>query len=121
MFRASRASRNFPTRVTYVSSGIGIKFSELLEGICTNRGLDRNRVLFHSITALLSYTDSETVFRFLHVFTGRIKSVGGLGVFVIESTAPDDRTMGTIQRLFDGIVEIGTDAEPDVYLSDATN
>lgn len=113
-------------RVTYVSSpedmtGIGIKFSELLEEFHSNRGLERNRVLFHSITALLLYSNPETVFRFLHVFTGRIRSVGGLGVFVIESTVHDDRTMGTIQQLFDGVVEVADGVEPDVRLPGITN
>jgi KaiC/GvpD/RAD55 family RecA-like ATPase len=113
-------------RTTYVSSpedmtGIGIKFSELLEEFHANRGLSRNRVLFHSITALLLYSNPETVFRFLHVFTGRIRSVGGLGVFVIESTVHDDRTMGTIQQLFDGVIEVADDAEPDVRLPGVAN
>jgi KaiC/GvpD/RAD55 family RecA-like ATPase len=113
-------------RVSYVSSpedmtGIGIEFSELLEEFHANRGLERNRVLFHSITALLLYSNPETVFRFLHVFTGRIRSVSGLGVFVIESTVHDDRTMGTIQQLFDGVIEVAEGAEPDVRLPGVTN
>lgn len=102
-------------------TGIGIKFSELLEEFHANRGLERNRVLFHSITVLLLYSNPETVFRFLHVFTGRIRSVGGLGVFVIESTVHDDRTMGTIQRLFDGVIEVEDDTEPDMRLPGVTN
>ena len=113
-------------RISYVSSpedmtGIGIKFSELLEEFHANRGLERNRVLFHSITALLLYSNSETVFRFLHVFTGRIRSVGGLGVFVIESTVHDDQTMGTIQQLFDGVIEVADETEPDMRLPGVTN
>jgi KaiC/GvpD/RAD55 family RecA-like ATPase len=113
-------------RVRYVSSpedmtGIGIEFSELLEEFHANRGLEGNRVLFHSITALLLYSNPETVFRFLHVFTGRIRSVGGLGVFVIESTVHDDQTMGTIQQLFDGVIEVTENAEPDVRLPGVTN
>ena len=113
-------------RVTYVSSpedmtGIGIEFSELLEEFRSNRGLERNRVLFHSITALLLYSNPETVFRFLHVFTGRIRSVGGLGVFVIESTVHDDRTMGTIQQLFDGVIAVDDGVEPNVRLPGVTD
>jgi KaiC/GvpD/RAD55 family RecA-like ATPase len=112
-------------RVSYVSSpedmtGIGIDFSELLEEFHADRGLERNRVLFHSITALLLYSNPETVFRFLHVFTGRIRSVGGLGVFVIESTAHDDQTMGTIQQLFDGVIEVTENAEPEMRLPGVT-
>lgn len=113
-------------RISYVSSledmtGIGIKFSELLEELRSNRGVERNRVLFHSITALLLYSNPETVFRFLHVFTGRIRSVGGLGVFVIESTVHDDRTMGTIQQLFDDVAHFDDAVEPDVRVPGITN
>jgi KaiC/GvpD/RAD55 family RecA-like ATPase len=101
-------------------TGIGNEFSELLEEFHADRGLERNRVLFHSITALLLYSNPETVFRFLHVFTGRIRSVGGLGVFVIESTAHDDQTMGTIQQLFDGVIEVTENAEPEMRLPGVT-
>jgi hypothetical protein len=65
---------------------------------------------------LIFYSNTETVFRFLHVFIGRIRSVDGLGVFVIESTAHDDRTLGTIQQLFDGIIEVTEDTDPNVRL-----
>jgi hypothetical protein len=68
----------------------------------------------------LLYSNPETVFRFLHVFTGRIRSVGGLGMFVVESTVHDDRTMGTIQQLFDGVIEVAEDSELDVRLPGAT-
>jgi hypothetical protein len=56
------------------------------------------------------------VFRFLHVFTGRIQSVDGLGLFCIDSTAHDERTMNTLKQLFDGIVTTDEDAEPSIRL-----
>jgi len=109
-------------RIKYASSpvdmtGIGIKLSEFLQMFYQDEGIERNRVMLHSLSTLLMYSDLQTVFRFLHVFTGRIQSVNGLGLFAIDSTAHDDRTMNTLKQLFDGIVTVSEDEEPDVRLA----
>ncbi|UTF53271.1 RAD55 family ATPase [Natronosalvus rutilus] len=108
-------------RIKYASSpvdmtGIGIKLSEYLQDFYEVRGLTENRILLHSISTLLMYSDLQTVFRFLHVFTGRIQSADALGVYVIDSTAHDDQTMNTLKQLFDGVVEIdeGGDGEQTI-------
>ncbi|MCL9813971.1 RAD55 family ATPase [Natranaeroarchaeum aerophilus] len=94
-------------------TGIGIKLSEFLQDFYERRGLQQNRVLMHSVSTLLMYSDLQTVFRFLHVFTGRVQSANGLGLYVIDSTAHDDQTMNTLTQLFDGVVELSeNDAEP---------
>jgi KaiC/GvpD/RAD55 family RecA-like ATPase len=107
--------------VKYASSpvdmtGIGIKFSEVLEDYYQVRGIRQNRIMLHSLSTLLMYSDLQTVFRFLHVFTGRIQSIDGLGVFSIDSTAHDDQTMNTLKQLFDGIITTHEDGEPTVRL-----
>jgi KaiC/GvpD/RAD55 family RecA-like ATPase len=109
-------------RIKYASSpvdmtGIGIKLSEFLELFYQDRGVEQTRVALHSLSTLLMYSDLQTVFRFLHVFTGRIQSVDGLGLFSIDSTAHDDQTMNTLKQLFDGIVTTAEDAEPTVRLA----
>ncbi|UIO99167.1 recombinase RecA [Halobaculum sp. CBA1158] len=111
-------------RIKYTSSpvdmtGIGIKLSEFLEAFYKDRGIKRNRVMVHSLSTLLMYSDLQTVFRFLHVFTGRIQSVEGLGLYCIDSTAHDDQTMNTLKQLFDGIIETQEDGEPTVRLANA--
>ncbi len=102
--------------VKYASSpvdmtGIGIKLSEFLEEFHDGRGLTENRILLHSISTLLMYSNLQTVFRFLHVFTGRIQSVDGVGVYVIDSTAHDAQTMNTLKQLFDAVIELEGDAD----------
>jgi KaiC/GvpD/RAD55 family RecA-like ATPase len=106
-------------RVRYASSpvdvtGIGIELSELLEEFHGERDVRRSRVLLYSLSTLLMYADLDTVFRFLHVFTGRVESAGALGVYVIDATAHDDRTVNTLNQLFDGVVRVeeGEDGEP---------
>lgn len=108
-------------RVKYASSpvdmtGIGIKLSEFLEAFYEQRGIRQNRILLHSISTLLMYSDLQTVFRFLHVFTGRVQSADALGLYVIDSTAHDDQTMNTLRQLFDGVISVdrGDDDRPVV-------
>ncbi|WP_222919485.1 recombinase RecA [Natrinema sp. SYSU A 869] len=107
-------------RIKYASSpvdmtGIGIKLSEFLKEFYETRGLTENRVLLHSVSTLLMYSDLQTVFRFLHVFTGRIQSADALGVYVIDSTAHDDQTMNTLKQLFDAVVELEETADDEEF------
>jgi predicted regulator of amino acid metabolism with ACT domain len=76
----------------------------------------QNRVLMDSLSTLLMYSDLQTVFRFMHVFTSRIEDADALGVHVIESTAHDAEAMNTMKQLFDGIVEVDDDREVSVQL-----
>ncbi|ELZ39802.1 RAD55 family ATPase [Halorubrum tebenquichense] len=108
-------------RIKYASSpvdmtGIGIKLSEFLQAF-GDRGIERNRVMVHSLSTLLMYSDLQTVFRFLHVFTGRVQSVDGLGLYSIDSTAHDDQAMNTLKQLFDGIITVTEDGEPEIRLA----
>jgi KaiC/GvpD/RAD55 family RecA-like ATPase len=107
--------------VKYASSpvdmtGIGIKFSEFLEGFYSDRGITQNRVMLDSLSTLLMYSDLQTVFRFMHVFTSRIENADALGVHVIESTAHDAEAMNTLKQLFDGVVEVDADRERSIQL-----
>lgn len=111
-------------RIKYTSSpvdmtGIGIKLSEFLEAFYKDRGIRQNRVMVHSLSTLLMYSDLQTVFRFLHVFTGRIQSVDGLGLYCIDSTAHDDQTMNTLKQLFDAVVEVSDDGDGETSIETA--
>jgi KaiC/GvpD/RAD55 family RecA-like ATPase len=109
-------------RVKYASSpvdmtGIGIKLSEVLQEFYQERNIERNRVMLHSLSTLLMYSDLQTVFRFLHVFTGRVQSVDGLGLFAIDASAHDDQTMNTLKQLFDGVITTTESEEPEIRLA----
>ena len=98
-------------RIKYASSpvdmtGIGIKLSEFLQEFYEVRGVTENRILLHSVSTLLMYSNLQTVFRFLHVYTGRIQSADALGLCVIDSTAHDDQTMNTLKQLFDVVIDV---------------
>ncbi len=107
--------------VKYASSpvdmtGIGIKFSEFVEEFYSERGIHQNRVLLDSLSTLLMYSDLQTVFRFMHVFTSRIENAEALGVHVIESTAHEAEALNTLKQLFDGVIETDENREVSVQL-----
>ena len=90
--------------------------SETLVSVYKGHGVNRTRVMVHSLSTLLMCFDLRTVFRFLHVFTGRVQSADGLGLFCIDSAAHDDQPMNTLKQLFDGIATTSEDEEPSVRL-----
>lgn len=93
-------------------TGIGIELSELLSGMATASGDDEHIVFcFNSITSLIQSTDVQRTFRFLHVVTGRVKTVGGTGHYHIDPDAHDKQTMATLKSLFDAVAEVGEDGE----------
>ena len=98
-------------RVKYAASpvdmtGIGIKLSGYLQEFRETRDIERNRVMLHSVSTMLMYSNLETVFRFLHVFGGRVQSADALGVHVIDSSAHDEQTIDTIKQLYDGLLTV---------------
>jgi len=114
------------SRVKYASSpvdmtGIGIKLSEFLQEFYETRGIQRNRILVHSVSTLLMYSNLQTVFRFLHVFTGRVESANALGLYVVDETAHDDQTMNTLKQLFDGLIEVTEEGEPSIRTTGVSN
>jgi KaiC/GvpD/RAD55 family RecA-like ATPase len=107
--------------VKYASSpvdmtGIGIKFSEFVEEFYQDRNIQQNRVLLDSLSTLLMYSNLQTVFRFMHVFTSRVENADALGVYVIDSTAHEAEARNTLNQLFDGVVRTGEDGLESVQL-----
>jgi KaiC/GvpD/RAD55 family RecA-like ATPase len=104
-----------PGMVEYVSSpadltGIGIGVSEQLRRFAETE-YRRTRVGFYSLSTLLMYAELETVFRFLHVLTGRIESIEGLGMFAIDPTTHDRSTINTLKQLYDGMIELRAESD----------
>ncbi|MFB6109288.1 MAG: RAD55 family ATPase [Halodesulfurarchaeum sp.] len=86
-------------------TGMGIEFSQIAtEG--TGSGVDRIRVAFDSISAVLMYVELERLFRFLHVFTRQIQSKDWVGLFAIDPESHDQQVINTVNQLFDGVLEI---------------
>ncbi|HEY9245710.1 MAG TPA: ATPase domain-containing protein [Candidatus Methanoperedens sp.] len=87
-------------------TGIGVKISQFLEEFTMKKNIQKIQLHINSLSTILMYSNIQTVFRFLHVFTGRIKSAGSLGIYIIESGMHDEKSIATLKQLFDGMIEI---------------
>lgn len=87
-------------------TGIGVKISQFFEEFFMKKNTQKIQLYINSLSTILMYSNIQTVFRFLHVFTGRIKAAGALGIYVIESGMHDDQAVATLKQLFDGMIEI---------------
>ncbi len=87
-------------------TGIGVKISQFFEDFLMNKNAPRVRLCINSLSTILMYSNLQTVFRFLHVFTGRVKAAGGFGLYVVEDEMHDQQTIATLKQLFDGLIEI---------------
>lgn len=96
-------------------TGIGIELSELLSQIGAAADDDEHiAVCFNSVTPLLQYADLQRTFRFLHVVTGRVKTVEGVGHFHLDPEAHDNQTLATLKGLFDAVVEVNEDGSWEI-------
>ncbi|HEY9204812.1 MAG TPA: ATPase domain-containing protein [Candidatus Methanoperedens sp.] len=85
---------------------IGVKISQFFEIFSFRKNIRKTQLYINSLSTLLMYSNLKTVFRFLYVFTGRIKAAGGLGIYVLESGIHDVQVIATLNQLFDGVIEV---------------
>ena len=87
-------------------TGISLEFAKLLD----DEGDDaRVRVGFASVSTALMYTEQQTLFRFMHVFTARISSGGMFGTFAMNPGMHDEQAYNTIRAVFDAESEVADD------------
>lgn len=88
-------------------TGIGIKLGDFFSDWAD----DGNRLLlcFHTLTTFLQYAELRTVYRFVHVLTGRIRSADGIAHYHLDPSAHDEQTVNSLLGLFDAAVEQGDD------------
>ncbi|MCL7412217.1 MAG: recombinase RecA [ANME-2 cluster archaeon] len=95
-------------------TGIGVKISQFLEEFWMKKNIRKTWLCINSLSTILMYSNIQTVFRFLHVFTGRVKASGAIGIYVVEDGMHDTQAVATLKQLFDGVIEIRQ--ENDIYL-----
>lgn len=84
-------------------TGVGIKVNQCLSAWEDDDvGTD---VCFDSVTTLLQYVDTRRAFRFLHVLSRRIRSVGALAHYHIDPGAHDEQTLATIEGVFSDVFD----------------
>ncbi|WP_094226731.1 RAD55 family ATPase [Methanolobus psychrotolerans] len=87
-------------------TGIGVKISQFFEEMLVRKQKQKIHLCINSLSTILMYSNIQTVFRFLHVFTGRVKAANGFGLYVVEDEMHDVQTIATLKQLFDGMIEI---------------
>ena len=106
-------------RLMFVSSptdltGIGIKFSNMIEAIFEGDFSDGEAGLFpppirfcvNSVSTLLMYRKLEVLYQFLHVLTAKLKKIEGVGIYILNSESFDEKTLSLIKQLMNCVIEI---------------
>lgn len=89
-------------------TGISLEFAKLFDRNSEDESIHA-RVGFASVSTALMYTELRTMFRFLHVFTARIRSGDMFGVFAMDPTMHEEKAHNTIRAVFDCEATIGDD------------
>ena len=84
-------------------TGLCMKWQDALEEARNHGNLF---VAFDSVTALLQYVDLQEAYRFLHTLVAGVHRVGARAQFYLDPGAHDDRTVSTVQGLFDAVRRI---------------
>jgi hypothetical protein len=95
-------------------TGMSLEFAKLIDRFDDAGAGDRVRVGLASISTLLMYTDVRTAFRFLHVFTSRIRSGELFGVFAMDPGMHDQQTVNTVRAVFDCEARVDDDGTVDL-------
>ena len=107
------------SRLMFVSSptdltGIGIKFSNMIETIFEGTFSDDEAGLFpppirfcvNSVSTLLMYRRLEVLFQFLHVLTAKLKKTEGVGIYILNRESFDEKTLSLIKQLMNCVIEV---------------
>ncbi len=63
-------------------------------------------ILLDSLSTLLMYTNPQTVYRFLHVVTRRIRATKAKALYIVQKDMHEERTITTLKHMFDGVIEV---------------
>lgn len=68
-----------------------------------------HRMVFDSLSTLVTYTNAQTTFRFLQVLVGKAKRAGATTMLLMEQGMHTDAEVQTFKHLCDGVVELKPD------------
>jgi len=81
---------------------LGVTLTELLES--HDEYNPHTTLCLRSLTVLLQYSDSDSVYRFLHTLAGQLDRVGATGHFHLHGDAHDDDVVASLEPVFDQVV-----------------
>jgi len=122
--RSSISNISDTQKIKYVGNpsdltGIDIKFSQLTEDIMRGDFQEDPEQLFPtpirycilSLTSMLMFRKIDVMYQFLHVVTSKLRKMGSIGVFLLNSESFDQKTVSIVKQLMNIVVEIKTDEE----------
>ncbi|MFD1598647.1 DUF7504 family protein [Halobellus rarus] len=86
-------------------TGIGVKSTPYLSQ------WDDALTVVESLTVPLRYTDTQSVYKFVHVLTSRLQATDAAGQFYLDPAVEDERTVELFKTLFDAVVECEVDTD----------
>lgn len=88
-------------------TGVGVKSTPYLSQ------WDDALTVVESLTVPLRYTDTQSVYKFVHVLTSRLQATDAAGQFYLDPAVEDERTVELFKTLFDAVVECEVDSDGD--------
>lgn len=94
-------------------SELGVSINAHLSETPNDESEQTQTVLYlNSVSALLEVSDTETVFRFLHILTRLVEARGATAYYQLDSSQIDSATISTLSVLFGSDLEGQIDGEP---------
>jgi len=84
-------------------TGLGIEISELLSQHEQDAPVE---LWFDSVTSLITATDFDRVFRFLHILTARVECGRTTAFYLVDPAAHDPQTITSLTYLFDTVLDV---------------
>lgn len=95
--------------IRYISSPVALnEISIALSDIERDflRKNDEHRVIFRSLSTVLTYSSTQTITRFLQVIIAKIHKSGGSVIFTMEEGMHDEKTKITMEHMMDMIIQV---------------
>jgi RecA-superfamily ATPases implicated in signal transduction len=101
-------------------TGIGIKFSQIVESIFNGEfevSADVDlfpppiRFYINSLSTLLMYRKLEVLYQFLHVLGAKLKKMEGFGVYILNNESFDEKTVAVMKQLMNVVIEVKVESD----------
>ncbi len=92
-------------------NGISISLNRFLTKFFKEMLLKEAVVAVESLSNVLMFTNLQTVYRFLYVFSGRIRASGCIGLYTLDEGMHSPETTATIKQVCQGVVDMKADAQ----------
>lgn len=102
-----KTERSANERCFYVSSPKNLtELSILMEQAMLRLARDKRFVFIDSISTMLIYNDTDTVLRFMHSLTGKMRLLGIAGIIFLLDKEIDEKFLAQVSQFCDRVVTI---------------